>query len=117
MAAGANGYISKNIGADDLVTLIKAFYHRQTAVSPYLVNLSISLPRPAPAPDPAAELTVRERQVLLCITEGKSNKDISSALFISLETVKSHTKSIFRKLGVKNRVEAARKAMRQEPRA
>lgn len=114
MAAGADGYISKNIGADDLVTLIKAFYHRQPAVSPYLVNLSISQPRTEPAPDPAGELTVREKQVLLCVTEGKTNKEISSALFISLETVKSHTKSIFRKLGVKNRVEAARTAMQHE---
>jgi DNA-binding NarL/FixJ family response regulator len=116
MAAGANGYISKNIGADDLVSLIKAFYRRQTAVSPYLVNLSISRPRPAPAPDPSTELTVREKQVLLCITEGKTNKDIASELFISLETEKSHTKSIFRKLDVKNRVEAARKAMRHDSR-
>jgi DNA-binding NarL/FixJ family response regulator len=76
MAAGANGYISKNIGADDLITLIKAFNHRQTAVSPNLVKLSISL-----------------------------------------ETVKNHTKSIFRKLGGKNRVEAACNAMRHKPRA
>jgi len=117
MAAGADGYISKNIDVDDLVHLIKVFYHRQPAISPYLVNLSLHHSDPAHATatsDSPAELTVREKQVLLCITEGKTNKDIANELFISLETVKSHTKNIFRKLDVKNRVEAARKAMRVE---
>lgn len=115
MSAGANGYITKNIGADDLVSLIKAFHQQKAVVSPYLVNLSVgpTTPQSETCPlDPVAELTLREKQVLLCITEGKTNKAISNELFISLETVKSHTKSIFRKLEVKNRVEAVRKALK-----
>jgi DNA-binding NarL/FixJ family response regulator len=115
MAAGASGYITKNIGAEDLAALIKSFYRGKTVISPYLVNLSISHSNPKkkiePEAESAEELTNREKEVLSCITEGKTNKDISHELFISLETVKSHTKSIFRKLEVKNRVEAARKAM------
>jgi DNA-binding CsgD family transcriptional regulator len=52
-------------------------------------------------------LTEREREILKCITDGKSNKEISDCLFVSVETVKSHVKNIYRKLNVKNRVEAA----------
>ena len=111
MEAGADGYISKNIEATDLIGLIKSFYHRTSVVSPYLINLSVSHSKPeAPPASPSFDLSSREKQVLFCISEGKSNKEISNDLFISLETVKSHTKNIFRKLKVNNRVEAANRA-------
>lgn len=52
-------------------------------------------------------LTNREREILLKIAEGASNRNISDDLFISLHTVKTHIYNIFRKIGVKNRVEAS----------
>ena len=52
-------------------------------------------------------LTNREREILFKIAEGASNQDISDDLFISLHTVKTHVYHIFRKIGVKNRVEAS----------
>ncbi len=116
MDAGANGYISKTIDVEELVGMIRCFHHNEAAVSPYLINLSTgrcaSRHSAGSASNAASQqdLTGRERQVLRCIAEGKTNKDISNQLFISVETVKSHTKSIFRKLEAKTRIEAARKA-------
>ncbi len=52
-------------------------------------------------------LTSREREILLKIASGASNQDISDELFISLHTVKTHIYNIFRKIGVKNRIEAS----------
>ena len=58
-------------------------------------------------PDLSLEtLTNRELQILRHIAEGRNNKDISGLLFLSIETVKSHIKNIFKKLHVNNRFEA-----------
>jgi DNA-binding CsgD family transcriptional regulator len=54
-----------------------------------------------------------ERKILLLVTEGLSNEDISDFCGMAQETVKGHLKSLFRKLDVKNRTEAAVLAVRQ----
>ena len=53
------------------------------------------------------DLTPRERQIMALVTVGKYNKEIAKALGISVETVKSHRKRAFKKLGAHNAVEAA----------
>ena len=53
-------------------------------------------------------LSPRERQIAACILEGKSNKSIEQELFIGRRTVESHLYSIYRKMGVKNRLQLAR---------
>lgn len=57
-------------------------------------------------------LTVRERDVLVQLSAGKSNREIGSALLVSRTTVDTHLLSIFRKLGVRNRTEAVALALR-----
>jgi len=52
-------------------------------------------------------LTKRERDVLTCLVKGHSNKEMADSMFISEKTVKNHLTSIFRKLGVKDRTQAA----------
>jgi len=52
-------------------------------------------------------LTGREKELLVLLLKGKSNKEISDLLYVSTETVKTHLQNIYRKLGVKNRMEAA----------
>lgn len=52
-------------------------------------------------------LTQREKKVLALIIEGKSNPEIADALVISTHTVKAHIESLYRKLGVHNKVQAA----------
>jgi DNA-binding NarL/FixJ family response regulator len=56
---------------------------------------------------PLARLTERERAVLALITEGKSNKEIAQALFITIHTVKAHTSRLLHKLNKESRTELA----------
>jgi DNA-binding NarL/FixJ family response regulator len=112
MRAGADGYLLKSIEVRELVRVIESFCGDGSVVSPYLVNLSVDLEVGQTASDSivGSTLTLREKEILRAVTEGRSNKEISESLSISAETVKSHIKSIYRKLKVKNRVEAGRVA-------
>lgn len=111
MSAGADGYIQKTIDIDELVQLIIAFHEGQEVFSPYLLNLGTELePKQNQPEESAASLTKREIQILKCLGDGKNNRDISDQLYLSVETVKTHMKSIFRKLEVRNRLEAVMKA-------
>ncbi len=109
MQAGANGYVLKGIGSEELAKLIKSFGSGKTVVSPYLVNLTAGYEdrQKLVGKDEGPLLTRREKNVLQYVVDGKSSKEISDLLFVSPETVKSHLKNIYRKLEVKNRVEAA----------
>lgn len=111
MSAGADGYVQKTIDIDDLVRLIIAFHEEREVFSPYLLNLGTDLePKNDGRDESLLNLTKREIQILNCLVDGKNNKAISDHLCLSVETVKTHMKSIFRKLEVKNRLEAAMKA-------
>jgi DNA-binding NarL/FixJ family response regulator len=110
MRAGAIGYILKNVSIDELEQIIKSIHAGQTVVSPYLLNLSVEVTPPQNSLQTG--LTTREKEVLKCIAQGKGNKDIARELFVSLETVKSHIRNIYKKLDVKNRIEASRAAFR-----
>jgi ATP/maltotriose-dependent transcriptional regulator MalT len=62
------------------------------------------------AEGPATPLSSREREVLELIGQGATNREIAERLFLSPHTVKDHTTALYRKLGVRNRAEAARRA-------
>jgi DNA-binding NarL/FixJ family response regulator len=113
MEAGADGYILKCVEIDELVRIIKSFYRGIPAVSPYLVNLTLGVHGEKEGRDDTdrACLTIREREVLRFLVDGRRIKEIADSLHISTETVKSHTKNIYQKLKVRNRVQAARVAM------
>ena len=66
---------------------------------------------PAPAPEP---LSPQEQRVLQLLAAGHSNAEMAQALVISINTVKTHIKSIYRKLNVTNRIEAYTVAHRQQ---
>jgi DNA-binding NarL/FixJ family response regulator len=112
MDAGADGYVLKCVGMDELVKIIKAFYNEKPVLSPYLINLTLGYSDGAKkgTGDQAPCLTSREKEVLRCIAEAKENKEIAEMLYVSTETVKSHVKNLFKKLNVKNRMEAAKVA-------
>lgn len=110
--AGADGYVLKRVGIDELIRIVRAFGGGESVISPYLVNLALDCDpkqRQTPAP-PFPLLTRREQEVLQGLIEGQSNKEISNRLCISTETVKSHTKNIYSKLNAKNRLEAVKLA-------
>ncbi len=116
MLAGADGYLLKCVEVADLVRVIRSVFEGRPIVSPYMVNLAVKddTGEQQKKPGDPIALTQREREILKAIIDGQSNKEISDALYISIETVKSHVKSIFQKLQVRNRVEAAQIAMKKK---
>ncbi len=66
-------------------------------------------PEPVATPSPADGLTQREREVALLVADGLRSREVAERLGIASQTVKSHLKTIFDKLGVRNRVELARR--------
>ena len=114
MEAGADGYLLKAVDVPELVRILKGLCAKQPVASPYLLNLAVGSAGPPERNGTGGEppLTFREQEVLHCIYEGQSNKEISNDLNISLETVKSHTRNIYKKLSVRNRLQAAKRATR-----
>jgi DNA-binding NarL/FixJ family response regulator len=98
-AAGASGFISKDRHAEDVVKAIR------------LVALGGTVFTPA-AEGPATPLSPREREVLDLIAGGATNHEIAERLHLSAYTVKEHTSTLYRKLEVRNRAEAVRRAER-----
>jgi len=104
MEAGADGYMLKAISITALVDFLRDFARGENPVSPYLLDM-VGPNDAGEEPEPI-HITPREQQILHLIAQGKSNKQISNEIFLSIETVKTHIKKIFHKLEVKNRLEA-----------
>jgi len=115
MSAGADGYVLKCVEVAELVKIIRSVYEGRQLASPFLVNLAVRDDE-AEAAEESKELvlTQREKEILEAIIDGRSNKEISDSLCISIETVKSHIKSIYQKLQVRNRVEATLIAIKKK---
>ncbi len=84
--------------------------HRCAGLERRIDHLERELAVRPPAPqdlDPDIELTARELEVLVGLAEGRTNRAIADDLYLSIETVRSHVRTAFRKIGVHNRTEAA----------
>jgi DNA-binding NarL/FixJ family response regulator len=112
MRLGVRGYLLRGVSAQELVGAVRAVSRGEVYISATLgVRLwggTVTDMTPAPIqwiqfPD----LTLREQQILNHVARGRSNKAIASELDLTEKTVKHYLTSILRKLGVRNRVEAA----------
>jgi DNA-binding NarL/FixJ family response regulator len=101
--AGAVGYLLKDASADDVVRGIRTAAGGGSPLDPRAAR---SLLESKSAPDPLAGISPREREVLGLLLDGMPNKLIARRLEISEKTVKSHLTSIFRVIGVNDRVQA-----------
>ncbi len=107
--AGAIGYLLKDTGSDELCRAIHAAVGGQVQLSrPVAVRMAAAQAGDAPV----QTLTDRETDVLREIARGRSNKEIALDLTIAEKTVKAHVGSIFSKLGVNSRTQAALVAIR-----
>ena len=106
MSAGAATYLLKDTLSADLVRVIRQVHTGQPAVS---ADIEAALQTRASHP----ALTPREIEILYVVAEGKRNKEIGAALSISEETVVTHLKNIFTKLGVNDRTAAVALAVRR----
>jgi two-component system, NarL family, response regulator NreC len=113
LAAGASGYVPKRAAPDDLVSAIRTVSQGQVFLYPSLAKLLVKdfLQRADGEKTAVEALTPREREVLICIGEGYTNREIGEALTISVKTVDRHRENIMRKLNLQSRVELVRYAL------
>lgn len=110
---GANGYVLKEAGSTELIKAIKAVYFGERYIQADLVPaLNARLLRRAEDYNKGERITKREKQILISIALGHTNKDIASEFSISERTVKNHITNIFRKINVTDRTQAAVFAIR-----
>lgn len=113
VAAGAAGFLPKNVDREELVRAIhaiaegKGFLHPEVTM-PFLQRIGALAKK-----DTRQTLTDREQVVLQELALGKTTKEIAGTLVVSEETVKTHLAHIYQKLGVNDRVQAVALALRQ----
>lgn len=117
LRAGAKGYMLKRASAEDIVRVLEAVKAGDTIVDPALtgkIALRASHVRPGRLwPGAERGITERESEVLRAIVDGLNNKAVAAQLVISEDTVKTHVRSIFRKLGVSDRAQAISLSLRE----
>ncbi|BCJ75713.1 DNA-binding response regulator [Catellatospora sp. IY07-71] len=111
IAAGVDGFLLKRATPEELVAGVRTVAAGHALLAPavtrrLLREAATRLARTDGTAATAARLTEREAQVLHALAAGKSNAEIAEAMYISLETVKSHIKSVLGKLGVRDRTQA-----------
>ncbi|MEZ5935757.1 MAG: response regulator transcription factor [Alphaproteobacteria bacterium] len=113
--AGARGYIPKSLEEKALCHALQEIAAGEIYVPPTLVRRADAPERakaPSSAPLSLDRLTPRQRDVLALLAQGRSNKEIARALDIAEGTVKIHLAALLRILGVRNRTEAAARAVK-----
>jgi two-component system response regulator NreC len=111
LRAGARGYLLKDSGDTDLVAAVRAVAKGEGYISPAVSDAVLSDYRKH-VTDPLDLLTGREREVLQSIAEGKTNKEIATALNLSVYTVEAHRGRIMEKLNLHSTGELVRFALR-----
>ena len=114
LEAGASGYLVKESDPDELILAIKKVINGETYIhSKIATGLMNALHSKRNSEHtPLETLTQREKEVLKEITNGKSNKEIASSLYITEKTVKTHVSNILSKLNLQDRTQAALYAIR-----
>ncbi len=114
--SGAAGYLLKDTPREGLIAAVKGTVQGRTHVDPQVAGKLFAQVQQiaSPAPDQAAleVLSEREREVLILLARGLSNTDIAGRLFLSEGTVRNYVSTIFDKLGVSDRTQAAILALR-----
>lgn len=106
MAAGARGYVLKHADPAEIVSAVRAVHAGRRYLSPQAAMMLADSMHASP-------LTDREQQVLQLMVPGHRNRTIARTLGIAEETVKAHVKKILIKLGVRDRTEAATRAIQR----
>ena len=116
IAAGACGYVLKQIGSDDLIRAIETVGKGEALLDPALTQRVFARVREAARKEQDeafADLTDQEMRVLAQVAEGKTNREIAGAMFLGEGTVRNYVSSILRKLNLTNRAEAAAYTVKQ----
>jgi len=117
ISAGANGYLLKDDAEKELFSAIEHIKNGKIYISPGLADQSMQnwarLRRGEDDSHTSESLTVREREILKLIAEGKSNKEIGDLLYISVRTVERHRANMMSKLNIRKTAELVQYALRK----
>lgn len=106
LEAGATSYMLKTSKASDIADAVRSTFHGQSILEPEVTGKMMLKMRQKTKVELHEDLTTREMEILLLMTEGKSNQEIADDLFIALKTVKTHVSNILSKLQVQDRTQA-----------
>jgi DNA-binding NarL/FixJ family response regulator len=107
LEAGADGYLLKRTKPEDLRTAMLNVLGGGAPMTSEIARLVVeSFRKAARSAKPTVNLSAREEEVLILLSKGYSNKEIASQLSISVETIGSHLKHIYKKMHVRSRAEA-----------
>ncbi|WP_335872738.1 response regulator transcription factor [Bacillus sp. 2205SS5-2] len=106
LEAGATSYMLKTSKASEIANAVRKTYSGQTVLEPEVTGKMMTRMRSGNPILPHEELTNREMEILLLISEGKTNHEIADELFIAHKTVKTHVSNLLSKLGVQDRTQA-----------
>lgn len=116
LQAGATGYVVKRAPAAEVITAVKRAYRGESVLHPSVAKLLIKdyLSRVERGEEASYDtLSDREREILKLIAEGQTNKEIAELLFLSVKTVQAHRANLMRKLGMHDRTELVKYAIRK----
>lgn len=117
LRAGASGYILKKAPTHELISAIKAIYGGEAFLCPsaakYLLADHLALAKGNKTDDIDEGLTTRELELLSLIADGKTSKEISNLLHISINTVQVHRLNLMKKLDIHDRTQLVRYAIRK----
>jgi DNA-binding NarL/FixJ family response regulator len=115
LKAGASGYVLKSGADDDIVDAVRAAMRGESFLYPSAVNTLVRdfIERADERDEDYEPLTPRELEILKLIAEGHTSKEIAGQLYISIKTVERHRANILGKLGMRDRVDLTRYAIRR----
>jgi DNA-binding NarL/FixJ family response regulator len=105
--AGASGYVLKQIHGSDLVGAVRTVAAGESLLDPHSTAQMLQRLRARPRKDPLSDLTEQERKILDLIGDGLTNRQIGERLFLAEKTVKNYVSSLFSKLHMSRRTQAA----------
>ncbi len=115
LRAGADGFLAREAEPGDVLAAIRCVSRGETYVSPTIVTQIVNayVLRGSPVDDPYERLTDREREILRLAAVGHSNREIAETLRLTQQSVHSQRASVMEKLGLHDRVELLRYALRR----
>lgn len=112
LTTGACGYLLKTAQPDEIIDAIRQAADGGTPMSPRVARSLIDILARLTQPATHVDLSPREREVLKCLVDGLTNKEIATRMDISTHTVDSYARTLFSKLKVRSRASAVARALK-----
>jgi DNA-binding NarL/FixJ family response regulator len=110
LCAGASGYLLKNAPIEEVKQAIRIVHNGGASMSPQIARNVIEFFHSPSKKEPDSNLTDKEKEIVMGLVEGLSYQLIADRSFISIETVRSHIKNIYKKLQVHSKAELIKKS-------